>query len=371
MEEQQDIVRLVEEFQADDAAFRTVLEARQAKELRSACVRLGIRVQGKAMTESMLNNKAGYIDLICKHRRGLDANSGYTPPPVHSRSTRHCIFRLLNVLFSDAFAERLHEADGAPARAAASDAETDHDKGEFWVDVEKAYTSRDPSFDSLITWRPSYAPIQPSKAASHSASKLKEMWKQHVTRYSIALARFRQSGAHESNFFSFCAGRYDVLYLHDWLQVRPDLVALVPAPPRWHGEHLPQLRGILPRPARVDTQEDDDTGSSERLPHLHRRRPRSSRVDALEDDGSSFSDRDATPGKKRRRATDRILAAPAGEDQETPSIRTSRVIRDTVGTLEVLKNGGFWGPTLEAAKGEVSKLAEKWLKQLQQETNDM
>uniref|UniRef100_K3X1V4 Uncharacterized protein n=1 Tax=Globisporangium ultimum (strain ATCC 200006 / CBS 805.95 / DAOM BR144) TaxID=431595 RepID=K3X1V4_GLOUD len=188
MEEQQDIVRLVEEFQADDDAFRTVLEARQAKELRSACVRLGIRVQGKAMTESMLNNKAGYIDLICKHRRSLDATSGYTPPPVHSRSTRHCIFRLLNVLFSDEFAERLHEADGTPARAAASDAETDHDKGDFWADVEKTYTSRDPSFDSLITWRPSYAPIQPSKAASHSASKLKEMWKQHVTRYSIALA---------------------------------------------------------------------------------------------------------------------------------------------------------------------------------------
>ncbi|KAG1690764.1 hypothetical protein DVH05_027813 [Phytophthora capsici] len=61
------IIDLVNVFPADgeDGALRALLEPYLSKQLRSACVKLKLNPQRRS---SAVDNKAGYIDLLCKYR---------------------------------------------------------------------------------------------------------------------------------------------------------------------------------------------------------------------------------------------------------------------------------------------------------------
>ncbi|KAG2935986.1 hypothetical protein PC117_g12283 [Phytophthora cactorum] len=99
----------------EDLRFR--LSAYGAKDLRGAYSSLQIQPQGK--DRSALNNKAGYVSLLCEYwvalRDGAAVTANSTPKPgstpVTSRRAKHCFFRLVNVMFSERFATRFPEPD--------------------------------------------------------------------------------------------------------------------------------------------------------------------------------------------------------------------------------------------------------------------
>ena len=53
------------------------------------------------------------------------------------------------------------------------------------------------------------------------------MWKVVNGKYVKALAKFTQSGTHESDFYSFCDGNLAVFYLRECLQLKPNLTQFV------------------------------------------------------------------------------------------------------------------------------------------------
>lgn len=119
-----------------------------------------------------------------------------------------------------------------------------NDGAVFWRDVANAYASTDVEYDRLVTSRIVYDCINLSAAVLHNPAKLRKLWQKLSSRYSLAHTRAHQFGADESDFFDFCDGRLDTLYVHDWLKIKPQL--------------LSQVDGRLPESARVDTLESDD-----------------------------------------------------------------------------------------------------------------
>lgn len=122
----------------------------------------------------------------------------------------HCAIRLLNVLFSDAFASRFAEMD-AP-------------DGTFWLDVRAAFLSDNPVYMNKISTHPALATITPKIYAAHSAEKLKSIWSEAVRAHQRASAEMAKGGPHsDSDFFKFCRGNANALYLNCWLERRPEL----------------------------------------------------------------------------------------------------------------------------------------------------
>lgn len=61
-----------------------------------------------------------------------------------------------------------------------------------------------------------------------SSTKLHSMWKDVNNKFIQTKAKFTQSGMHDSDFcWTFCMGRSDVLYLHEWLKLKPQLTDFV------------------------------------------------------------------------------------------------------------------------------------------------
>ena len=73
------------------------------------------------------------------------------------------------------------------------------------------------------------APVNTSLIVPHSWKKLRSIWKALNSDYKAALARFTQSGTHDSDFFNFCAGKADVYYVRKYLELKPDLNQTVQA----------------------------------------------------------------------------------------------------------------------------------------------
>ncbi|ETI45153.1 hypothetical protein L914_11115 [Phytophthora nicotianae] len=60
-----------------------------------------------------------------------------------------------------------------------------------------------------------FAKCNPAIAVPHDAAKLRDMWKDVSSRSNTALANSRVSDTHDNDFFSFCSGKIDVLYMHE------------------------------------------------------------------------------------------------------------------------------------------------------------
>jgi hypothetical protein len=236
----------------DPAAVVDRLDLYGAKALRTACVKLNLRPQSSSNADSC-NTKAGLVALLAGYVQarqdgasaGAAGPSKPTPSETSTRLTKNCSFRLMNILFSDQFADRLQEVNAAATRGAIETGAI-NDGAIFWRDVANAYASKDTEYDSLVMGRVVYDGINPSAAVLHNPAKLRKLWQRITSRYSLAYTRAHQSGTHESDFFDFCDGRLDTLYVHDWLKVKPQL--------------LSQVDGRIPESARVDTLESDGGG---------------------------------------------------------------------------------------------------------------
>ncbi|KAF1780764.1 hypothetical protein GQ600_3163 [Phytophthora cactorum] len=192
----------------------------------------------------------GYVSLLLDLKRGvaemqrLGVESGPAKEHVSTgskRNTRHCMPRLLNVMFLDRFIHRLRDIDGRPSRQELDT--TRHTRiRQFGLTPTKSSTP--------ITWNTAHLSLNVI-IVPHDSAKLRDMWKDITSRCNTALANSRVSSNHDNDFISFCSGKIDVLYMHERLRTKPDLAVTVECK--------------LPRMARINTinayrsEEDSDT----------------------------------------------------------------------------------------------------------------
>ncbi|ETP26555.1 hypothetical protein F441_00836 [Phytophthora nicotianae CJ01A1] len=105
------------------------------------------------------------------------------------RKTKHCMIRLLNILFSDHFAEKLASSDETATR-------DQIDAGEVNQKSRVLEGTNDPRYEG----------ITPSVIVEHNTTKLYDMWISVNGKFVKALARFIVSGQNSNEFYD-CATR--------------------------------------------------------------------------------------------------------------------------------------------------------------------
>ncbi|ETM41573.1 hypothetical protein F442_13029 [Phytophthora nicotianae P10297] len=154
-----------------------------AKQLRTECYLRQLRIVKKG--SDCNDHKVGYVALLMQQKRvftemqRLGVEDGPSKIPVAAgikRRTRHCMIRLLNVMFSETFAGRVHEIDGKPTRAELDSNQT-HASSSFWTGFHDAYLSDQAEFGKLNSTLPLFAKCNPAIIVPHDAAKLRDMWK--------------------------------------------------------------------------------------------------------------------------------------------------------------------------------------------------
>ncbi|OWZ09517.1 hypothetical protein PHMEG_00017771 [Phytophthora megakarya] len=112
----------------------------------------------------------------------------------NTRRTKHCLFRLANVVMSKNMVTRLIEVTGKNFDRPDLDDVRASEKAQFWRSVEAAYRIDDEEYRGLVADDLDFDGIDPE-------------------------ANFRLSGVHEREFKKFTHGKADVLYLWYWTKV--------------------------------------------------------------------------------------------------------------------------------------------------------
>ncbi|OWY92621.1 hypothetical protein PHMEG_00038305, partial [Phytophthora megakarya] len=99
------------------------------------------------------------------------------------KRTKGCMFRLLNILFSDRFFESFLATRNQPRRE-----EISQGGSAFWTDVAAAFASDSGQFDAIISEDSVFEDIDASSVMTHSAAKLKRMWKEVSSNFARAEA---------------------------------------------------------------------------------------------------------------------------------------------------------------------------------------
>ncbi|ETP16251.1 hypothetical protein F441_09140 [Phytophthora nicotianae CJ01A1] len=145
------------------------------------------------------------------------------------RKTKHCMIRLLNILFSDHFAEKLASSDDTATRDQIDAGEVNK-KTAFWKEVGVVYRTNTTDFNELFAEAandPRYEGINPSVIVEHNTAKIYDMWKSVNGKFVKALARFNVSGQNSNEFYDFCDANLEVLYLRVCTGVKPELMDFV------------------------------------------------------------------------------------------------------------------------------------------------
>ncbi|KAE8969692.1 hypothetical protein PR003_g19556 [Phytophthora rubi] len=196
-------------------------------EVRAFCARVGIRAyknKSKAMLLEMIaqkikNDKVYQPIFEAKRAQRLD--------PV--RKQIQCPFRLMNVMFSSELVDRFIALADRRSRV-------DLDgpvsiEVLYWTDIRSSFVDDTPSddFDYLVAAHPALDPhkIDPGKIVPHTAEHLRSIWHTSHAAYKKALVRFTKSGTNGDDFYRFCGGRLDALYVHLHILKRPGLTATV------------------------------------------------------------------------------------------------------------------------------------------------
>ncbi|ETI41262.1 hypothetical protein F443_13500 [Phytophthora nicotianae P1569] len=238
-----------------------------AKQLRTECYLRQLRIAKKGIDCN--DHNIGYVGLLMRQKRVFtekqrlgveDGPSKILGAAGIKRRTRHCMIRLLNVMFSETFAGRVHEIDGKPTRAELDSNQT-HASSSFWTYIHDAYLSDQAEFGKLNSTLAMFAKCNPAIIVPHDAAKLRDMWKDVSSRYNTALANSRVSGTQDNDFFSFCSGKVDVLYMQEWLNIKTGV--------------LVTAEGKLPKRAGMQTMDTSSDSESESLRESKRKCTRS------------------------------------------------------------------------------------------------
>jgi hypothetical protein len=190
-----------------------------AKQLRTICSTLAIRGLRTMKRED-------YIKTILDTYANKKAYKNKDGAPSKTRKEVQCTFRLMNILFSDKFADDFATLGNIANRALLDTGKAGNDE-HFWIRVKEAFSEPHPNYDYLDFLSDDVLAAQdhidPGKIVDHDWKKLRSMWKGVNADYKAALTRFTMSGTHDDNFFTFCNGKLDVYYLRKKLDEKPQL----------------------------------------------------------------------------------------------------------------------------------------------------
>jgi hypothetical protein len=121
-----------------------------AKQLRTECYLRHLRIVKKGADSN--DHKIGYVALLVQQKRAFAEMQalGVDDGPAKAlaaagakRQTRHCMIRLLNVMFSEQFAQRVHQIDCRPTRA---ELDTSQTQGSVVLQSPEIRRVRDPDY---------------------------------------------------------------------------------------------------------------------------------------------------------------------------------------------------------------------------------
>ena len=198
-----------------------------SKDLRTVCSRLKIRGVKNATKSVMIERIVEYHGNKEKY-----ANVAKALATSKTRKEPQCTHRLINVLFSDEFAEKFAHLGDVADRVVLDSGKAANDQ-HFWEDVQKAFAVEDELIDT-IHFRDDDVfhdmdDIDATKIVPHDWKKLRAIWKGINADYKGAISRFSLSGTHSSNFYDFCNGKQDTYYLRKYLELKPNLTGFVEA----------------------------------------------------------------------------------------------------------------------------------------------
>ena len=153
-------------------------------ELRTEVYRRGCKVIKTGPKKNA--NKQGYQDLLTRHdiiSSQYDDQDTPTPTKAPKRS-KHCMFRLINVIFSDKCYPRFIEIGSAPSRREL-DVGAISDRSAYWNFIEMEFASKDSMYNVLVSQNEMFQEIQPQKAKAHIAKKLRSMWAEVIGMYTF------------------------------------------------------------------------------------------------------------------------------------------------------------------------------------------
>lgn len=191
----------------DDAAVPVNDEPLQTDDDDHASVDFAGESPRSELDEPMVNKECEPSEAQC-----LGANDEY-----------NATFRLVNVLFSSyetRFDELVRSRDSEGDVASISEIQ-------LWSDVKESFTSSNPAFSKLINDHEMFAGIDAALQVHQqrvvNKRALVDTWTSLSATYSRALQHAQQIEANDAQFYQVCGGRLDVLYLHLWLLLKPQL----------------------------------------------------------------------------------------------------------------------------------------------------
>ena len=132
----------------------------------------------------------------------------------------------MTIIFSNGIAERMCVL-GNTATRADLDSKRINASSILWQEIHREFLGNTTSYNLKLSSDERFKDVDSSVIVTHDAPKLYDMWKDVNQKYVKALARYTQSGTHESDFFGFCDGNLDVMYLRECLNVKPNLTEFV------------------------------------------------------------------------------------------------------------------------------------------------
>ena len=153
---------------------------------------------------------------------GLSSSNSDAKAPA---KTRNCVFRLINVLFSDEMCpkfERLGEKRDKNVLDSGLAANDEY----FWQEVAEIYKETNADYDNLAFVDSIFLGVDPSVKLDHSWSKLREIFKGLTKSYGEIFENHKKSGNHD-DFINFCGSKSEVFYLYLWLKDKPQLEPMV------------------------------------------------------------------------------------------------------------------------------------------------
>ncbi|KAL3661851.1 hypothetical protein V7S43_013145 [Phytophthora oleae] len=395
------IIRLVNSFPQDasDEAFAEELRMlHQAKQLRAACTQLGLNPQADPST----NSKDGYIKLLCQYRRAKlrgETFTGYGKTKQKRRATvtetrtKHCGFKLVNVILNPALLPRMIEAGTVQSTGNAEVASDGRNK--YWRDVAEAYASDDPQNIRIVGLPGRYEGIDPGRAHHHTPPQLCAIWRDLTTKYQDSYSRWKQLGTEKVGFAHFC-GDLAVLYLYDRLQMQSVQMETDPAQVR--ASKRARL-GKSSETASIEAEEPRNIFFTPRVQGPAQRRV--SRADGvqeplqrqnnqnsgqvppstqLRDSTCSTSEVDfrvrrllpkATPVRAPTPREDERIRTPQAlgngghrENQYESVIHSSQAVRETMAAIDALKRGRFDHDVIAQAEESLDAIVQVWLREL-------
>ncbi|KAE9030222.1 hypothetical protein PR002_g9945 [Phytophthora rubi] len=135
------------------AGAETRSDWRQGRRRRIDCRRLA------AGAVAGVGNKPGYIDLLLKnHRDKVDGEAVATGPTKETpkqtewRVSQHDTFLLVNIVFSEAFIDRMSEADNNQNRSTI-DTHAVNEESQYWKDITRIYNEEHEKHKGLVASR--------------------------------------------------------------------------------------------------------------------------------------------------------------------------------------------------------------------------